>query len=102
MRISDWSSDVCSSDLALAQAVGESSPPDLPRAGDRIASGPSAAMPAAVPITLFASAAGSGLTLGLVRGPRTRTGGRAAPSDTSRDDRKIGRASCRANVCQDE
>src|SRR3546814_4995720 len=37
MRISDWSSDVCSSDLADAQAAGDTAQPGRMLAGDPIA-----------------------------------------------------------------
>src|SRR3546814_6059756 len=72
MRISDWSSDVCSSDLGLSRALG---------AAGRVLRGLGAAV---------------------LLHPRQRGAGRqrgGADGDL-RGGREIGRASCRERVCQ--
>src|SRR3546814_2062721 len=79
MRISDWSSDVCSSDLAFSQALDTvcSNPyPEL-KLHDR---SPAAARPR-------------------TRNPLSPPGPARRPSTVPRRD-KIGRASCRERVCQ--
>src|SRR3546814_6462661 len=74
MRISDWSSDVCSSDLADARAIGEERPA---RGGELFAR----------PVRRLRHARRA-------RRGVSRGGGR------SREDHQIGRASCRERVCQ--
>src|SRR3546814_5186463 len=74
MRMSDWSSDVCSSDLAAPPP--DVSPPDV--------SPPGASPPALPPPPVRAS------VLAI----------RACPAGRPNRSPKIGRASCRERVCQ--
>src|SRR3546814_10838182 len=87
MRISDWSSDVCSSDLALA----DDSPVCGDRRGGRVA-GRTAYLPAARPLLRAGHAglsAGAAVCLRVAGLP-----GSHVPHG------EIGRASCRERVCQ--
>src|SRR3546814_9026613 len=86
MRISDWSSDVCSSDLTLAgRKLRLAVPTGAPGAASAAAKAPagcSLATPLAAPLAAPIAAAG-----------------RAAIAE-HRLEAEIGRASCRERVCQ--
>src|SRR3546814_17283450 len=101
MRISDWSSDVCSSDLVPHDGLGEDCWPldsggkepgcgcRKPEAGDCFV--PACPCDECVPLAL--------LTRSKDR-PALRTIGRPEVVTTlSRPPRKLGRASCRERVC---
>src|SRR3546814_1152730 len=97
MRISDWSSDVCSSDLAGRSAIDVG-------CGAGLLAEPLARMGAkvtgvdAAPENIAAArdhAAGQGLAIAYFAGELG-----ALPPATSRRRSEIGRASCRERVCQ--
>src|SRR3546814_7632178 len=81
MRISDWSSDVCSSDLRRVQGVAAST-----EGGPAPARG----LSACARYRCFVA-----LTVALVPGAPT-----SQPPRTQRVEGEIGRASCRERVCQ--
>src|SRR3546814_3461476 len=98
MRISDWSSDVCSSDLPLPYIAL-----DRPRA-DRAPAPDAPSRPASLPLESPLSA--PRLTLFLILGHWTiQEVGQYQPSDGMNHGLtywcdKIGRASCRERVCK--
>src|SRR3546814_5000029 len=86
MRISDWSSDVCSSDLPLHHSLSASGPPPHGFATGRIGNGRSP------PQNCVSLLRGKGL-------PR-QCPAAAGPPCALPDFEEIGRASCRERVCQ--
>src|SRR3546814_5232859 len=83
MRISDWSSDVCSSDLAVGEA-GRHPHPGLPvRRGDRAVAFPALRI---------------GRAAGVDDAQPARRSLRAGEAEV--EPLEIGRASCRERVCQ--
>src|SRR3546814_3748191 len=90
MRISDWSSDVCSSDLSVGRGT---KPLGLLALGDSVRS------EAAQTVATLEEA---GLRLALVTGDNERTARRIAAEVGINEVHagvQIGRASCRARVC---
>src|SRR3546814_13976309 len=85
MRISDWSSDVCSSDLEAGQAAG-----DALGAGQQVGPGHGAV----VGVDGRGGAAAGGSTLHQQPQPAQ------LPPPILGSANQIGRASCRARVCQ--
>src|SRR3546814_1757010 len=92
MRISDWSSDVCSSDLTTLRPIGNSrTPPRWPPASRAVIlarSLSSARLRGAAGIRVMPGATGC------------QTDGCAGGDRYSMPRSKIGRASCRERVCQ--
>src|SRR3546814_2842634 len=84
MRISDWSSDVCSSDLMNGTS-------DIAETAIQLVAGTSVRF--IVTTNLYSSATGSIQNEAKVRSE-------VEDSDTSNNVDKIGRASCRERVCQ--
>src|SRR3546814_16054627 len=87
LRISDWSSDVCSSDLGLTYLPPGQSKPILQNVSFAVEPGMALGI-------IGPSGAGKSTLCGLMLGA-------LRPSDGHvRLDHEIGRASCRARVCQ--
>src|SRR3546814_21165350 len=112
MRISDWSSDVCSSDLAddvAADLVGrahEAVAAARPLADYRRASGAPRGLAddrrtvADARACAARHARGAGLHPGAALSAAFRPGGAALPADRRRAPGETGTASCRESVCQ--
>src|SRR3546814_18016927 len=98
MRISDWSSDVCSSDLYGAERIGiDRHPLD----GKRV-NVPHDQRERGIHGQFFAIAGGNRRSLRVAQGGerRARFPGRWSLPPSSRARGQIGRASCRERVCQ--
>src|SRR3546814_19780988 len=93
MRISDWSSDVCSSDLVEAPPqpnVGESQKPDGPLAAEGAKAGEVESLVEVAPEIEVGEHKKVASTRGAIQKSRS----------TDRAMFEIGRASCRERVCQ--
>src|SRR3546814_18058339 len=107
MRISDWSSDVCSSDLLVAvRPNGQEDTPQLQIDVDQAAAGAHGLTQADVN-DIIATAWGGAYVNDFIDRGRVKTvyvqaddPFRKAPEDLERWYVKIGRASCRERVCQ--
>src|SRR3546814_21083036 len=105
MRISDWSSDVCSSDLQGSDAVGEGAQEDhrypfagQPNARVRVGVVPADGSGAAAPRWLDLDATDIGEDRYVARVTWVADGMLVVQLQSR--DQKIGRASCRERVCQ--
>src|SRR3546814_21107334 len=118
MRISDWSSDVCSSDLLLATPEYNNSIPGVFKNAMDWASRPPADIPrvfAATPVAVIGASPGgfgtilaqdAGFSVVRTLGAQLRSGSRASVSgagkalDADGNQIEIGRASCREQESQ--
>src|SRR3546814_18511393 len=99
MRISDWSSDVCSSDL-LTPGGTAAMQPNMPQAGIdprtlSFFSGRGGVQPGALPASLAGVAGQGGVVI------EDPSGVTAALHSVTREQIQIGRAACRERVCTD-
>src|SRR3546814_4248719 len=99
MRISDWSSDVCSSDLLIARAVEAG--------GTHAVYGGSVQSPAVARVATMAGLMGVPVTIVIGATTAAKALPKHAPVRLAyeagaefREIREIGRASCRERVCQ--
>src|SRR3546814_19222679 len=105
MRISDWSSDVCSSDLVAAHPGYSATNDDIGNFFMRLATRLFAQKPAIGALPALYAATASDVRGGDYIGPSgfKELGGAPAhvdASDAARDEDPHGRASCRERVCK--